>query len=154
MNFKIMKLIQIQATPLDWDLSILRAVGVDRNGRKLSPIITALTAKALPEPHLSVWRAAVEQFRALGNGEWDAATVKVYKETVPYHAPRPAWMEQDEVPSDVQPEPTLICDITANYPDGTIDCMTLNLTAPEMIAFFDYFTDEVNWPNPQSTMQP
>lgn len=130
-----MKLIQIHANPQDWDLSILRAVGVDRNGRKLSPIITALTAKALPEPHLSVWRAAVEQFRALGNGEWNAASVKVYKVT-----------QNDET--------YLICDIYAYFPDGTTDSLSLNLPSPEMIAFFNYFTDESSWPNPQSTMQP
>lgn len=149
-----MKIIQIQANPQDWDLSILRALGVERNGRKLSPVITAMIAKNLPEPQISVWHAAVEQFRTLGNGEWDAATVKVYKETAPYHVPRPAWMEQDEAPSDTPQEPTLNCDITANYPDGTIDSMTLTLTAPEMIAFFDYFTDESTWPNPQTVTQP
>lgn len=149
-----MKLIQIQANPNYWDLSILRAVGVERNGRKLSPAITALMAKKLPEPQLSVWRAAVEEFRTLGNGEWNAANVKVYKETVPYHAPRPAWVEQDEAPSEPLPPPTLICDITANYPDGTTDGLTLKLTAPEMIAFFDYFTDEASWPNPQAATQP
>lgn len=77
-----MKLTQIHANPQDWDLSILRAVGVERNGRKLSPIITALTAKALPEPHLSVWRAAVEQFRALGRGEWDESHMTVHGVTL------------------------------------------------------------------------
>lgn len=130
-----MKLIKIQANPADWDLSTLRAESVERNGRMLSPVITEMIAEKLPGPHLSVWRAAVAEFRALGKGEWNAASVKVYKVT-----------QNDET--------YLICDIYAYFPDGTTDSLSLNLPSPEMIAFFNYFTDESSWPNPQSTMQP
>lgn len=152
-----MKEIQVQANPEDWDLSILRAVGVERNGRMLSPYLTTMTAVRLPEPHLTIWRAAVAEFRAIGGGEWDAATVVVTKGlTHNPDAPRPDWMEQGRAPSDPlpAPEPCLHCRITTHYAaDNTMGGMTLNLTAPEMIAFFDYFTDEVNWPNPQSAQQ-
>lgn len=150
-----MKKIKIQANPKDWDLSILRAEGVERNCRMLSPVITAMIAAKLPEPHLSVWRSAVEEFRTLGNGEWNAGSVIVTRDVTHRPVLIPDWIESEVIAIE-QPEskPCLVCDITANYPDGTRDMMTVTLTAPEMLSFFDYFTDSSNWPNPQADVQP
>lgn len=129
-----MPLLHIQADPKDWDLSIIRAVGLTRNGRKLA-YIPEIQANALPEPYLTIWHAAVAEFQSLGQGTWDCADTHVRK-----------TVKDGTI--------VLICDITANYPDGTIDGLTLTLPSPEMIAFFDYFTDESSWPNPQAAQQP
>lgn len=129
-----MPLLHIQADPTDWDSSIIRAVGLTRNGRKLA-YIPEIQANALPEPYLTIWHAAVTEFQSLGQGAWDCANTQVHK-----------TCKQDDTI-------VLICNITANYPDGTIDRMQIELPSPEMIAFFDYFTDEINWPNPAAETQ-
>ena len=157
-----MTILQIITDPDNWDNSRLQVVGkVDAlTGRTLNPTSTLITAKDLPEPHLTTWHDTVESLRSEGQGDWDIVQVDVQEITLqPDIAPETEEVTgEGEAATDPFPDltqmvaeekPALCATLHRQYTDGTCDSFDALWEEQDLLDLFYYLTQTPNpTPNP------
>lgn len=133
-----MSVLSINANKEDWNESVLTFCGVKKEGRDLKASKTQIVAKNLIPEHLAIWEAAVEQFRGVGRGDWDASSVTITK-NMPSEA-----LEEGEEPTVA----FLNCNVLAEYPDETSASLNIKIEEKAMVDFFDYYFDWQAWETP------
>lgn len=139
-----MSVLSINANKEDWNESVLTFCGVKKEGRDLKASKTQIVAKNLIPEHLAVWEAAVEQFKGVGRGDWNASSVTITK-----NMPSETLEEGEE--STVA---FLSCNVLAEYPDDTSATLNIQIEEKAMVDFFDYYFDWRVWETPQQQELP